>query len=554
MLIAFLLCDTANAQQYAFRVTFTDKNNTPYSLTSPLAYLSAPALVRRTTQGISVDSTDIPVNTRYIDSVLSLTGAILHCTSRWLNTCTILVADSSQAIHLAGKSFISNVQLVGYYNPDLHHREAAHTGTVTAAPILASRGTSVESDYYANTWIQTLMVNGNYLHDKGYKGQGKIIAVLDAGFVSTDTHPGFDSMWASGRVVDTFNFTFHTGNVFTQDGHGTQVLSTMAGYIPNVFVGSAPLAAYALYVTEKNGNDQPIEMDNMISAAERADSLGADVITESLGYDVFDYPPGAGMNFATDADGKTTVAAKAANMATKKGMLFVATAGNDGDGYPGWGNHISDPGDADSALTIGSVTGTGIPASTSGYGPNAAGRVKPDVCTLGQYATVFTPGGGYEEGGGTSFSTPQIAGWAACLWQSKPTVTPYILRQTIIQCASSYSSPDTHLGYGIPDFECTEQALNVNDTPPPFTPGNWLIALPNPFNSELSLAASPDADEYVTFTLYDIAGKQVTSTAQYLYIGYNAPVVFPTEYLPAGIYILKAVSPTQQKVIMLEKR
>ena len=554
LIIAFLLCDTANAQQYAFQVTFTDKKNTPYSLSSPLAYLSARAMARRTRQGIAVDSTDIPVNTVYVDSILSLTGGIFHCTSRWLNMCIVLLSDSSQIEHLTGKSFIHDVQLVGYYATDLHHRDAAPTSSPTPLPTPASRTGSVESDYYNNSWIQALMVNGNYLHDKGYMGQGMLIAVLDAGFISANTHPGFDSLWSSGRVLDTFNFTFHSTGVFTQDSHGAQVLSTMAGYIPNSYVGTAPLASYALYVTEKNGNDQPLEMDNMISGAERADSLGADVITESLGYDIFDYPPGSGLDFATQGNGITTVATKAANISTKKGMLFVATAGNDGGGYLTWGDHISVPGDADSALTIGSVYTTGLPAASSGFGPNAAGRVKPDVCALGQPAEVFDiSSNGYIPSDGTSFSTPQIAGWAACLWQSTPTATPYILRQVIIKCASTYSSPQTQLGYGIPDFECTEQALNVRDTPPPVSSTNWLVAAPNPFNTDLRISVDPDVDGEVTFTLIDVAGRQVTTNTQYLYQGYNTPVIIPSADIPAGIYILKANSATQQKVVKLEK-
>jgi len=557
LFVAFLLCETAAAQQYAFQVTFSDKNNTPYSLSSPLVYLSARALARRATQGIAVDSTDLPVNPAYVDSVLTLTGGVFHETSRWLNMCMILLADSSAILHLAGKPFISNIKLVGYYATDLHHRSSNITGTTN--PVTTQRTTtSFGSAYYSDTWTQTQMVNGNYLHDNGYQGQGKLIAVLDAGFLSADTHPGFDSMWSSGRMVDTFDFTFRSTNVFTQDGHGEQVLSTMAGYVPGTFVGSAPLAMYALYITEYDPNDQPLELDNMISAAERADSLGADIITESLGYDLFDYPPGSGQDFYTDLDGKTTVAAKAANIATKKGMLFIATAGNDGGGYTSpegifWGNHIMTPGDADSALTIGSWdTDINGPASTSGYGPNADSVIKPDVTTLGQEASVFSSTG-YTIGSGTSFSTPQIAGWAACLWQANPNATPYQIRQAIIQCASSYTNPGPQIGYGIPDFECTNYALNVKDTPPPFTPAKWVIAAPNPFNNEIKIFVSPNTSQNVNFCLMDMTGKKIASLETYLYTGYNTPITISVPGLPDGVYILQAVSSTQQEVIKLVK-
>ena len=338
------------------------------------------------------------------------------------------------------------------------------------------------------------------------------------------------------------------------------VLSTMAGYSPGNFVGTAPLATYALYITENNSADQPVNMCNMIAGAERADSLGADVITESLGYDLLESPGPCNMitfpeNFDS-MDGKTTVAAKAANIATTKGILFVATAGNDGGSVPGYGNHILTPGDADSALTVGAVDPTGAIAPFSGYGPNAAGVVKPDVCDVGLDAVICNsapPPLISSAGEGTSFSTPQIAGWAACLWEANPLATPYQVKQAIIKCASNYTDPGVQLGYGIPDFACTETLLNVKEVAPPFSLSNWFIATPNPFSQELKLFVEPNTGGNIDFTLIDIAGRTVASLSYYFYKGYNAPVTLSVPYLPSGIYILKAVSSTQQQVIKVEK-
>ncbi len=552
IITSFFLSEKASAQQFAFRVSFTDKNNTPYSLSSPTAYLSPRAIARRTTQGIAIDSTDLPVNQTYIDSVLTLTGGKWHSSSKWMNNCTILLAaaDSANIINLSGKSFVSEVKLIAYYPFILHKPSSSPTSPATNIP--AKKTTAFDISYYNNNWNQTQLVKGNYLHANGFMGQGKMIAILDAGFVDAHTTVGFDSMWNSGRVRDSFDFVWRSGNVFQQDNHGTVALSTMAGYAPGNYVGAAPLAEYAFYLTEIGGSDQPLELDNMLAATERADSIGADIISESVGYDIFSYPPGAGQVFATDLDGKTTVGAKAANFATKKGMLFVATAGNDGGGYPGWGNHILTPGDADSALTIGNTDQFGNIHASSGYGPNAAGRIKPDVACQGQPATVLFPSGAGAQSG-TSFSTPQIAGWAACLWQANPTATPYHLRQAIIRCASHYSTPGAQIGYGVPNFQCTQQLLHVVDTPPPFTTANWLIPMPNPFNGEVRIAVSPDSDNNVDFQLMDVTGKTILSFSRYLFKGNNTPITLSLTWLPGGIYMLKAVSPTQQKVVRLEK-
>lgn len=74
----------------------------------------------------------------------------------------------------------------------------------------------------------------------------------------------------------------------------------------------------------------------------------------------------------------------AADMAAKKGILVVNSAGNEGSSN--W-NYISAPADADSILAVGAVNDAGQYANFSGNGPSFDGRVKPDVAARGQ-----TPG------------------------------------------------------------------------------------------------------------------------------------------------------------------
>jgi serine protease AprX len=544
LIAATLICSNLFAVQYAYIVSFTDKNNTPFSLSAPNSYLSSRAIARRAAQSIAIDSADLPVDPAYIDSVLTLTGGTLHGISHWFNFCVVLLADSATIHVLDGKPYISSTKLTAYYSGTLHK-----PGSRNESQAIAQKKTSGDATYYGNTWQQTALVHGDLLHNAGYTGNGKLIAVLDAGFIDADTHTGFSSMWSDGRMVDKYNFTLKTDFIFGYDTHGTRAMSTIAGYVPGTYVGTAPMASFALYVTEDGNSEQPIELVNMLFASERADSIGADIITTSLGYNTFNNPAD-NFTFATDFDGKTTIAAQAANMATKKGILFVASAGNEGGG--GW-NMVLTPGDADSALTIGSVDVAGVVAPNSGYGPNAAGQIKPDVCGMGQAAAVFY-GSGYGTQSGTSFATPQIAGWAACLWQAYPAATPSLLRQAIIKCASSYTSPGSHIGYGVPDFNCAKQMfLSVANTTPPFAPARWVAASPNPFGKEITLIVAPDTEDAVEFSLTDIAGKTVTTASGKFYKGYNAPFSIALPVLPAGIYILKAVSSTQQQVLKLVK-
>ncbi len=531
--ILLFLTDAASATQFAYQVNFTDKNGT-LTFSDSLTFLSSRSMARRNNLGIVLDSTDLPVTRQYVDSVLHLTGGKFHSVSRWFNFCVILVNDSTQIHALTGKTFISSVKLVGYYTGTLH-KPARKTNPIESK-------TTAGSVFYGLTWPQTSIVNGNYLHDLGYKGQGKIIAVVDGGFTASNTHRGFDSMRTSGRLVDVHNFVRDSTWVYDYDNHGTEVLSTMAGYIPDTFVGSAPLASYALYVTEDAG-EQPIELLNMVCGAERADSLGADIISSSLGYNQFDDPI-YDYVFATDFDGKTTIAARGANMATRKGILFVTSAGNEGNSS--W-HRILTPGDADSALTIGNVDITGVNPTNSGFGPNAAGQIKPDVCGMGQNAAVFSSTD-FSSTSGTSLSTPEIAGFAACLWQAAPHSTPAQIRQAIRQCASLYTTPGDQIGYGIPNFQCAAQALNIVDTPTPDN-GQLLTLSPNPAGNTIVLTLSLAVSGMVDFKIIDVTGRTILSFSDRFLQGANSPVSYNINRLPAGIYLLKANTGNQQQVI-----
>ncbi|MDR3679274.1 MAG: S8 family peptidase [Flavipsychrobacter sp.] len=562
--IGVLLSITGSAQQYAYQVSFADKKGS-LSITNPSAFLSARALNRRATQGIAIDSTDVPVSPIYIDSVLTITGGVFHETSKWLNMCVVLVRDTNAIAPLRTLPYITDVRLVGCYTHGLHNK-VPHPSANTSQPQMLLAKTTGNSWEYGQAYTQTLLVNGDYLHDNGYKGEGELIAVIDAGFQEADTHPGFDSVRMAGGFVDTHNFVLDTGFVFGYSPHGLGSLSTMAGNMPGGvgsdtgYIGSAPHAQYALYIAQDD-NEEPLLLDNLVAATERADSVGADVISVSLGFDLFEgtandpdcfFP---GFNFSTDFDGKSTIAARAANMATKKGMLYVASAGNEGTGVPGWGNYILTPGDADSAITVGAVSMNGTSAAFSGYGPNAAGQVKPDVCLLGVSAAMFYPGGIIGKQDGTSFSTPQLAGWAACLWQAAGNSTsPYTIRKLISQSADHHSNPGPQIGYGVPDFrKALQQALGVSELHNTPTTQTWVLA-ENPFSNAIHLIVKAPFKSDVDFILTDLSGKKIFSSTQTFYQEQATHVSLQIPgSLSSGVYILHVVSAGQQQVLKMVK-
>jgi hypothetical protein len=528
--------------QNAFRIVYKDKAG------SSAANLSPRALERRTNKAIALDSTDKPVSPTYIANTLSLTEGKLHLTSRWLNYAVILLTDSSKILALAGEPYIDTIIRVGYYSPGLYKM----TGEDEApgnAPITTAKTTGGE-DYYGATYNQTKMVSGDYLHDRGYKGEGMLIAILDDGYYQVNTNRFFDSLRTSGRIVDAHNFVKNTDDVYDAPGHGTQCLSTMAAYVPGEYVGAAPLASYALYVTEKQPEDQPLEMDNLVAALERADSIGADVISASVGYNGM-IPAFPSVTLA-EIDGKTTIAAKGVNLANNKGMFCVITAGN--DGATPW-KKILTPGDADSALTVGWVNENRVPDALSGYGPNAGGRRKPDVCLLGTNVKAIVDGV-INSPAGTSFSTPQMAGWAACLLQaSSKSTSMYTLRTAVHKSAHLYDTPDDNqLGYGVPDFYKASEILGLKDTPAGGG-GNsqWVIVRTNPVQQQLDMAITLPQNGDVQIGITDVSGKLIYKTTQRLQKG-EQRVMLDMPQITPGIYFVKVIAGDQHYTAKIVKR
>lgn len=490
----------AAAAQFAFRVSFTDKKGS-LALRSWQTWLSAKSIARRANFGIDLDSTDRPVSPLYIDSVLKSTGGVFHVSSRWLNQCVVLLSDSSKILSIQGKSWIKKVELVGYFPSGLHQRR-----TQEKNPKSEQRNTAKvtgTSSFYGASFPAISLVNGDYLHDLGYTGSGKLIAVLDEGFFAVNSDTGFHKIRSSGNLRNTYNFVNPGSDIFNSGTHGLNCLSIMAGYRPGIYVGTAPDAQYALYATEDpNYADALYELDNLIAGMERADSIGADVISASIVYNTFSSPYFSSFTKA-ELDGHTTNVSQAVNMAVAKGIFYTTAAGN--EGANSW-NFLDAPADADSALTVGAVGSNKIAAVLSSPGPNASGRVKPDVCLLGINVALFTGNNNIGAYNGTSYSAPQAAGYAACLMQAFPKAMPFMIREAIIKSADNYTNPTAKLGYGVPDFK--KAFLYLEQQLP--KPSEFLVVTPNPFG-KLLLISVPANTSRAKFLLCDVLGRTIPS-------------------------------------------
>ena len=144
------------------------------------------------------------------------------------------------------------------------------------------------------------------------------------------------------------------------------------------------------------------------------------------------------------------MAAIAADLAAKKGLLVFVAVGNSGTGA--W-HYLDTPSDGDSVIAVAAVSSSGVVADFSSYGPSSDGQVKPDVASIGVAAIVQTSAGGIGAGNGTSFACPNMAGLATCLWQGFPEFNNMKIRSALWQAGDSANNPNTRTGYGIPNMK-----------------------------------------------------------------------------------------------------
>ena len=301
---------TAMAQNTptCYRISLSDKNNSPYSISNPSVFLSQRALDKRARFNIAITEQDFPVNPQYIQQIKAIDANIqVLCTSKWMNTVTIYCPDSTKPATISALPFVTNVLPVADY--DLQGmKKQLQTFENNYVSIVSNPAKDTMADLdYGEGYRQIALHNGHLLHKEGFLGNGMLIAVFDAGWAGVDTSIYFHPLFENGQILGTRDLIPGRHNVFEGHYHGTIVSSTMAILAEGTLVGTAPKANYFFIRSEHPLSEELIEEDFWAQAAEIADSLGADVINSSLGYTTFrDFPQG---DFTyEDVDGVTSIA------------------------------------------------------------------------------------------------------------------------------------------------------------------------------------------------------------------------------------------------------
>jgi len=531
LLVFFFVSSLAFARENKYWIYFTDKGQSlsKVNWSEVRAQFSARSLERRRLRadhGALLDITDAPVWPPYLTQ-LAQQGVDPIVVSNWLNAASAVV-DDAQLDGLRRLPFVADIR------PVLR-------GTRSPEPEALAKSAFRESSGaldYGPSLTQNALINIPEVHAAGMTGEGVLIALMDTGF--SLVHEAVSGV----NVVATYDFINDDENVDNEEGesagqnsHGTKVLSIIGGYAPGNLIGPAYGASYLLAKTEDVSSETSVEEDYWIAAAEWADRLGVDVISTSLGY--IDWYVNA------DINGQTAPITLAADMAVEKGIVVVASAGNEGD--EAW-RYVTPPADGFNVIAVGAVDEFGVIAGFSSLGPTSDGRIKPDVVAMGVSNVFAYPSGvGYGRGNGTSFSCPQVAGTAALILSAHPEVTPRQVRQALVQTADRATQPDNTYGWGLVD---ALQAVNYwGSITTPADANRLLAVFPNPFSytQHGGMTFSLDLKEQseVSIEIYNVLGQNLGKIVETSLPGSQSRPVFwhgltaSGRRVPSGVYFYR---------------
>lgn len=494
------------AQYTRHIIELTDKKGTVHSLSNPQTFLSTETIARRKQFNIAIDSTDLPVSKVYLDSIARAGKVEILNSSKWLNQVLIKTTDQAALNKISQFAFVKRRAPIANRPNAINEEKFIETITETnvTQTVASTKTTTLK---YGNSSKQVNIHEGEFLHNKGFQGKGIKIAVLDAGFFKYQNIAAFDSLKVNGQLKMTWDFVDNNASVNEDDAHGMQCLSILAANLPGAFVGTAPSSSYYLFRTEDVASEFPVEEQNWLAAAERADSIGVQLISSSLGYNTFD---DASFNYTySDMNGKKTMVTRGAAMASNKGMIVMNSAGNSGSSA--W-KYLIAPADGVDVLAVGAVNSLKQIAPFSSFGPSSDNRVKPDIASVGWNTFLISTNGTVAQANGTSFSNPNIAGLVACLWQAFPEFSNKEIIAAVRKSGDRYSNPDVRTGYGIPNmrlaYEMLEKERNIKKAKD-ILKTDRLKIYPNPMTDQFTIVYNGKTNGKLRVQLLSIEGKLI---------------------------------------------
>ena len=413
--------------------------------------------------------------------------------------------------------------------------------------------------------IQPSDVYAGTVYDRGYDGEGIVIAVLDSGvdnehrslndFDDQNDEPDLDpNSYDDQKWVAGFDATSQASNPDgSQDpddgkGHGTHVagIALGTGDSSRVHIGAAPGAFLVdiKVLTDSGGTNSQNSLNGIQWMINNKDT---DWGNGARGIDIGQMSFGSIGNPINqdNGDNGTGAEARLVNNATyDHDISCVVAAGNDGM------RRIASPGSADGAITIGSADNADsinrtddFMASYSNTGPRLSDNddddwdeLKPDIVAYGSgiYSASAATGtsfpgtprpeadSSYESKDGTSMATPLVSGVVALMLQAdsslKPTEIKDILRNSSEKKGSA-SEPsvsnrwNSDWGFGLMDASCAvDMALRRSCTPLTDAGGGVIVPPPNESEIGIEITSPENGTWWLTGDVVTIEGDLIPGT------------------------------------------
>lgn len=462
------------------------KNNPIYL--SALSLLSEKSIQRRI-KNLGEDNIisfeDLPIKADYISHLEQL-GVKIENKLRWFNAVTAFLTEEekNKIIVFPFVEKIEPVKKFIFKSPEIFESNS----------FLKQKDDLFILDY-GPSFGQLQLSDVPAVHSKGITGEGVLLGLLDTGF-NWKNHESLKD----ATVVAEYDFIFKDESTANdsldnpaQHNHGTLVFSIVGGFKDSSLIGSAFGSDFILAKTEDIRSEKHIEEDNYAAALEWMESFGVDITSSSLGYSTFD--PNEFSYSYSDMDGKTTIVTRAAEIAFRKGVVTISSAGNEGG--TSW-HYITAPSDGVNTLAIGAVNSENQIASFSGRGPSYDGRIKPDVVTQGVGVYCASSGNytGYSTASGTSVAAPIASGIAALLLSAYPHLKNSQVRNILIETADKSSSPNNDVGYGLLSAVRAVEFPNLQASDGTFTINKMFITNENIFPHTVHIYYSTNGIDY----------------------------------------------------------
>ncbi len=390
------------------------------------------------------------------------TGVYIRHSLKWLNAVSI-EANETQLAHIRQLPYVASIVPLSYtsqrqYYPSTADYPFRFSGSppTPATHHIPLHSTSQITDSKLDTLYNLYrnLMHSEVMEKLALSGKGVRIAVFDAGFEETLTHPALAHLVEGNQIIAAKDFYDGDDDPYHHSLHGTQVLSCLAGMYKDQPIGFAQGAEFLLARTEHERKEFTYEEDHWIAALEWATENESNIVSNSITFTDFRYS-------YEDMDGQTAPVSKAAQIASEKGVLIISAMGNEGDSK--W-KYMGAPSDVPAVLSVGgSMPMMPMHIPFASVGPNYVKERKPNI-SAPAYLVGAQKKGKYDILAGTSFSTPIIAGMAACLQESRPKATGQELKKMIEQLGHFYPYYDYYLGSGIPDLSKLTAASSESDS------------------------------------------------------------------------------------------